>query len=92
MECPHNGSSTSVEAAEAIKPNAATLRSKVLVYLRSCGETGATDEEMQNDLEMNPSTQRPRRIELVDAQQVVDSGFKRITSSGRRAKVWRAVA
>ena len=80
-------SETSVEAAEAIEPNAGTLRAAVLEYLRSCER--ATDEQIQIALGMNPSTERPRRIELVDAGLVIDSGFKGTTASGRNAVMWR---
>jgi len=83
-------SATSVEAAQAIEPRAATLRRRVLDYLRECGGRGATDEEMQLHLGMNPSTQRPRRIELVEAGFVRDSGATRQTQSGRKAVVWVA--
>ena len=84
------GSPTSEAAAEAIAPTAGTLRARVLDYLKVCGAYGATDEEVQKALAMNPSTQRPRRIELFDAGLVVDSGEKRKTRSGRNAVVWRA--
>jgi transcription initiation factor IIE alpha subunit len=49
---------------------------------------GLTDEEMQTRLGMNPSTQRPRRIELARRGMVVEAGTRR-TSSGRMAVVWR---
>lgn len=81
-------SPTSTEAAEAIEPRADTLRAQVLDYLRMCNVNGATDEEMQLALGMNPSTQRPRRVELVNAGLVVDSGRTRPTASGRAAVVW----
>jgi hypothetical protein len=84
-------SATSVAAAEAIKPSTTTLRARVLRYLRECGAVGATDEEMQSDLHMNPSTQRPRRGELVDMGAVRDSGRTRLTRSGRKATVWEAL-
>jgi len=84
-------SDTSREAAERIEPDIASLRGQVLAYLRDCGDCGATDEEMQDMLAMNPSTQRPRRIELRDAGFVRDSGATRETRSGRNAVVWIAV-
>jgi hypothetical protein len=37
---------------------------------------------------MNPSTQRPRRIELCEAEAVIDSGLRRLTRSSRAAVVW----
>jgi DNA-binding IclR family transcriptional regulator len=49
---------------------------------------GLTDEEMQTRLGMNPSTQRPRRIELARRGLVVEGGTRR-TASGRMATVWR---
>lgn len=84
-------STTFREAAEAIGPQAGTLRAQVLTWLRNRGPDGATDEEMQDGLGMNPSTQRPRRVELVQGKHVVDSGRTRKTRSGRQAVVWVAV-
>jgi hypothetical protein len=84
---PHNGTPTSRAAAVAIQPNAGTLRAKVLEWLREHGP--ATDEEMQNGIPMPASTQRPRRVELVTAGLVVDSGTTRTTTSGRSAVLWR---
>ena len=55
---------TSIAAADAIKPCAATLRRRVFEYIRDQGRTGATDEECQVALGMAGDTQRPRRVEL----------------------------
>ena len=86
---PHQRHSvTSKCAAVAIASDSATLRESVRRHLVWCGITGATDEEIQNALGMNPSTQRPRRIELVKRGVVVDSGTTRKTTSGRSATVW----
>ena len=79
---------TSVAAATAIEPDAGTLRGRVLSYIRSVG--GSTDEEIQVALGMNPSTARPRRVELVDKGLIFENG-QRKTSSGRWAIVWSAV-
>ena len=84
-------SDTSITAAAEIEPALNKLQRKVLGFLRSQRETGATDEEMQIHLDMNPSTQRPRRIELVARGKVYDSGKKRKTHSGRLAVVWRVL-
>lgn len=68
-----------------------TLRSmqrRVYEFIRDQGENGATDEECQRGLEMNPSSQRPRRGELADAGLIVVAGT-RPTSSRRKATVWR---
>ena len=81
-------SQTSKAAAAAIERGAETLRGAVyrLIYYR--GPLGMTDEEIQRKLDMNPSTQRPRRVELVEKRLVRDSGLTRKTKSGRQATVW----
>lgn len=84
-------SRTSRDAAEQIEPAAETLRRQVLHRLILLGSSGATDEELQMFLVMNPSTERPRRIELVEMGLVKDSGRRRRTLSGRNAVVWVAV-
>lgn len=82
-------SETSREAAEQISVRLNPLQRQVLVYLIRQAEKGATDEEMQEVLEMSPNTQRPRRRELQLSGVVVDSGVKRLTNAKRRAVVWR---
>jgi len=85
------GSVTSAQAADSLGP--ATLNAmqrRVLELLRE-NPHGLTDEEMQTRLGMNPSTQRPRRIELVRRGLVVEAGTRR-TTSGRMASVWQATA
>lgn len=86
-------SQTSRAAALEIREDSGTLRGFVLAYLRGAGEHGATDEEMQHALNMNPSTQRPRRIELMQSNPplVRDSGQTRLTKSKRKAVVWQAI-
>lgn len=78
-------SETSREAATSIKTSATNLRE--LVY-RAIAEHGPmTDERIAQVLSMNPSTERPRRIELVNAGRVVEAGWER-TKSGRKATLW----
>ena len=82
------GSVTSAQAADSLGPamlNA--LQRKVLELLRATPE-GLTDEEVQRRLDMNPSTQRPRRIELARRGLLVEAGTRK-TVSGRMATVWR---
>ena len=100
---PHSGGSTSAAAAREIRGEAKTQRRQVLAYLIGRGQDGATDEEMQRDLEMPGNTQRPRRSELEQLRLIeakVEHGFAndrhpegihsvtRMTSSGRQAQVW----
>jgi transcription initiation factor IIE alpha subunit len=83
-----NGSATSAAAADSLTPKTLNaLQRRVLELLQATPE-GLTDEEMQTRLGMNPSTQRPRRIELARRGLVVEAGTRR-TASGRMAVVWR---
>ena len=82
-------SDTSTAAAEAIAPLAGTLQAQVLDLLTVWGPM--TDEQMQSVLDLNPSTQRPRRIELMHAGFVRDSGQRGLTLSGRMAVLWEAI-
>lgn len=88
---PH--SDTSRAAADAVAPKLTGQRALVWDYISARGSHGATDEEIQIGMCMNPSTQRPRRVELwrggliekliVDGEEV-----KRKTASGSWANVW----
>lgn len=83
-------SPTSREAAKSIRPSAKHLRERVYAFIKSCGEYGAVDEEIQLALNMQGNTERPRRQELVleNPPRIKDSGRTRATSSGRAAVVW----
>jgi hypothetical protein len=63
---------------------------KVLEWLADQPD-GATDEDMQLGIPMPPSTQRPRRIELVKQGMIVQAGEGK-TVSGRRAAKWQITA
>lgn len=78
-------SPTSVAAARAIRPARVTLRDRVLRQLEQFGPH--TDEQLQDALLMNPSTERPRRIELCELGLVTQVGEAK-TRAGRRAAVW----
>ena len=83
-------SATSRTAAAKILATADTLRGDVYRFIVKFKAWGATDEEMQLGLGMNPSTQRPRRVELVEMGVIEDSQTQRRTTSGRWAVVWSA--
>jgi hypothetical protein len=75
-------------AAIEAYPATGTQRRRVLHAIATLGEHGATDEELQQILDMNPSTERPRRVELVESGWIEDSEDKRRTKAGRAAVVW----
>lgn len=84
-------SATSRQAAADIRDALPELEARVLAWLRKRGEAGGCDFEGIAALSLDPSTYRPRRRNLELMGLVVDSGETRVTGSGRRATVWRAV-
>lgn len=82
------GSGTSQQSGAAIGRLIPNLRDLVLEAFRRAGASGLTDEEAQERTGLDPSTERPRRVELVRARLVMDSGRKRTTKHGRPATVW----
>lgn len=77
---------TSQQAAATVA-HPAPDRARILAYLRACGEVGATDEQIQEALDLSGNTERPRRGELLTSGQVQAVGT-RATQSGRQAAVW----
>jgi hypothetical protein len=84
-------SPTSKAAAESMQICATSLKEEVYRII-SKSEDGMTDEEIQQRLDMNPSTERPRRIELVLSGALRNSGRQRTTRSGRKAVIWEVAA
>ena len=84
-----NGSATSAAAADSLGPQTLNAMQR-RVYEFLC-RTPSTDEEITNELSMNASTVRPRRIELARRGLIVEAGTRR-TSSGRMATIWKATA
>ena len=86
------GSVTSAAAADSLTPATLNALQKRVLDFIARRPSGATDEEIANELEMNPSTVRPRRIELARRGMIVESGSTRRTASGRMAVVWKVAA
>lgn len=84
---PHQSkSSTSRQAAIDFQGKVLPARRRVFEAIVQLGR--ATDEDIQKLLRMNPSTQRPRRVELVRAGLVADSGVTKRAASGAQAVIW----
>ena len=79
---------TSRAAADSLDGKVLNALQKRVLDFIAWRPSGATDEEIANELEMNPSTVRPRRIELARRGMIVEGGSRR-TTSGRMAVVWR---
>jgi predicted ArsR family transcriptional regulator len=65
-----------------------SLKMKVLALIREHPEA-LTDELIALKLDLNPSTARPRRIELAE-MGLIESHGTAPTTSGRKAQLWRA--
>jgi len=88
----HRGVSTSIAAAEAVKPRAAILRNKCFAYVRRWGMTGSTADECAAYLRESVLSIRPRFTELLRANLIEDTGTRRKNDSGRNAIVWKVKA
>jgi hypothetical protein len=78
---------TSFASHRQIRRCAPEMRAKILGALRA-SPAPLTDEELQQVTGLNPSSERPRRIELVEAGEVVAAPVTKLTSSGRKAQAW----
>ena len=87
---PHVSAETSVAAAESMREPAKGKRGRVLLEIRVAGDTGATDDELEQTTGWRHQTVSARRRELVLLHYIKDSGRQRKTSSGRNAIVWVA--
>jgi hypothetical protein len=76
------------EAEAKIAPKRNKLREEVYECIRDHGPI--TDEQIATLTKMNPSTSRPRRLELEKAGRIEAAGVSR-TTAGRRAVAWRVV-
>jgi hypothetical protein len=82
---------TSQQAAQEIAGVSGRLRREVFLAIQRSGSEGCTDDELERRLEMRHQTASARRRELVLAGAVRWDGTKRITRSGRAARVWVAI-
>ena len=83
---PH--SPTSQAAADSLDRSTLNRLQRLIHDYVSDQPDGATDEEIARACGLNPSTARPRRIELARRGLIVEHGTRR-TTSGRMAVVWR---
>jgi hypothetical protein len=88
----HNGTATSIAAAESIRGTAATDRQRVLDAIRAAGIHGLTREQIEVATGLAGNSVRPRVAELIAAGTIEEAGEIRRTSTGRAARVLTAVA
>lgn len=87
---------TSAAAAISVDETKASQRLAVLAVIKAAGATGCTDDEIQERLHLDGSSERPRRWELWKLNQICERRdadghvVKRFTRTHRRAVVWVA--
>lgn len=79
-------SRTSILAAGRAAGGAETARERVFQAI-AAAPNGITDMEIQEILNMDGSTERPRRIELLDAGRIQAVGFKAVKRPGKRDRL-----
>lgn len=85
------GSDTSAAAGDAVAGKAGSIRRRAYEYVVSCGDSGATTEEIEIALGLRSSTASARRVDLTKAGALRDTGRRRSTTSGNDAAVYVAV-
>jgi hypothetical protein len=84
----NNGSETSRDAAESIKPDLARLEAMVIGFIRLRGQEGATCDEAEEHLGLSHQTCSARFNGLAGRGLIEKAGAQRKTRSGRRAEVY----
>jgi hypothetical protein len=84
-----NGSDTSTAAAASVAGKISDMHSQILSEVFEAG--GRTCEEVELALGMRHQTATARIRELVLLKRLVDSGDRRNTKSGRKARVYLSV-
>jgi len=85
------GSDTSEAAAKSISPKARSILHDRICKLVAAFYHGLTSEEVQIALDLTHQNCSARTTELVQMGRLVDCGERRRTSSGRSARVLKAV-
>jgi hypothetical protein len=89
----HDHPETSFQAAESIAPVTGKLRQAVYAFAVERASYGFTDSELFTAFPDKPENSiRPRRIELVEAGRLIDSGTRRQNHRGRQCVVWAVAA
>jgi len=79
---------TSRSAKQSIQNDLPRLRLAVRTFVKDRGYRGATCDEIEQGLDLKHQTVSARCTELLKAGQILDSGARRPTRSGRSARVY----
>jgi CRP-like cAMP-binding protein len=83
----HRSSDTSKAAAARIQPVSAKMQRRILDYIKSRGDDGATYDEVVSELGLEKPTVAGRLNDLKRAGLIADTGRRRPTRSGSSASV-----
>ena len=87
---PHNGTATSIEAANLAKNGAGAQATAVLACIREAGASGRTMNEIEDITGIMRASVCARISWLRAVGEVTATDMTRRTPSGRKAVVWRA--
>jgi predicted transcriptional regulator len=79
---------TSLAAYEKSRPKFGSNRARVYQYILDKQEYGATDQELQQVLNLSGDTLRPARLSLLKENLIYDSGKTRQNANGNECIVW----
>jgi predicted transcriptional regulator len=85
---PHNGTPTSIMAAEVARFKAGSVALKVLTLIRQKGPRGATADEVLVEMSLDHQTGSARVSGLAKSGLILPSGEKRPTRRGCQAAVY----
>ena len=84
----HRGVTTSMAAAADVAPKLGRLQQLAERTIRAAGAYGATADELAAHVNSDRPTMQPRTTELKRKGLLVDSGIRRLNSTGKMAIVW----
>lgn len=79
---------TSLAAYEKSRPKFGSNRARVYQQILDKQEYGATDQELQQALNLSGDTLRPARLSLLKENLIYDSGKTRQNANGNECIVW----
>lgn len=82
---------TSIAAIDSLEDEIPNIERQVFEYIKSRGRKGSTCDEAEIALNLRHQTSSARFTALSKRGEIVDSGERRPTRSGRRAIVWITV-
>ena len=90
-QLPHNGTPTSIEAAQRASSHAQSDAERIAEFISQRGEIGATTDECEVALGLSHQTASARMRSLQIKQRIMDLGERRKTRTGCNAVVWFSV-